>query len=205
VSIFRRHLSYRSPYPIRCEAHVFGRLNAVRRIIMTREEYGQAYERGFDLTVRFLLSRGAYPSDKATDAAQAAWTRGWEKLSQLRDPRLVLTWVSTIALNVYRRRLRREPLLLTLRDVKSKPGINTAAIDVSRILKSCRPPDRKLLEQQLSGVTVEEMSQQCGVTETAVRIRLLRARRAARRRAEGRMARNLVPRVTASPEAISAC
>ena len=65
--------------------------------MMTREEYGQAYQRGFDLTVRLLLSRGA-PRDRAREVAQAAWARGWERLSQLRNESLVVTWVNTIAL-----------------------------------------------------------------------------------------------------------
>jgi len=39
---------------------------------MTREQYGQAYQKGFNLTVRFLVSRGlAY--DAAQETAQAAW------------------------------------------------------------------------------------------------------------------------------------
>jgi DNA-directed RNA polymerase specialized sigma24 family protein len=164
---------------------------------MTREEYGQAYERGFDLTVRFLLSRGAYPNDRVAEAAQAAWSRGWEKLSQLRDPDLVVTWVNTIALNNFRKCLRRELLSEILPEATSQAGINTAAIDVGRILKNCRPSVRKLLEQQLSGVTVEEIARQHGITETAARIRLLRARRAARRRAEIRSTRALEPRVAA--------
>jgi DNA-directed RNA polymerase specialized sigma24 family protein len=167
----------------------FGLLRAIAEPVMTREEYGQAYERGFDLTVRFLLSRGVHPSDRAADAAQAAWTRGWEKLGQLRNPGLVITWINTIALNVYRRRIRREPFLQLLPDVKSKPGIDMAAIEVGRILENCRPTERRLLEQQLSGATVEEMALQHGVSETAVRIRLHRARRAARMRVETGSAR----------------
>ena len=161
-----------------------GPLHAVGRSAMTREEYGQAYERGFDLTVRFLLSRGAYPNDRAADIAQAAWTRGWEKRSQLRNSLLVVTWVNTIALNTFRRWLRREKVFQILSEMKGETEIDTAAIDVGRILKHCRPTDRKLLELQLRGVTFEEIARQHGVTEMTVRLRLLRARRAARRSVE---------------------
>ncbi len=69
---------------------------------MTREGYGQAYQKGFSLTVRFLLSRGVQ-RDAADEAAQAAWVKGWERLEQLRNESSVTTWVNTIALNVYRR------------------------------------------------------------------------------------------------------
>lgn len=167
---------------------------------MTREEYGKAYERGFDLTVRFLLSRGAHPSDRARDAAQAAWTKGWERLSQLRNDSLVVTWVNTIALNVYRSFLRREPVYQALPELSTKAGVNLAAIDVGRILKICRPSDRVLLEQQMKGVTAEEIARHQGVTETAVRIRFLRARRAARSRVELRAARNLEATQSTAPD-----
>lgn len=148
---------------------------------MTRDEYGQAYQRGFELTVRLLLSKGS-ERDRAREVAQAAWTRGWERLSQLRDDNLVGTWVNTIALNVYRSILRSEPAYQALPELRAKAGVNLAAIDVARILKICRPCDRLLLEQQMHGVTAEEIARKHGVSETAIRIRLLRARRAARLR-----------------------
>ena len=155
---------------------------------MTREGYGQAYQRGFELTVRFLLARGVH-RENAKEVAQAAWVRGWERLSQLRNESLVTTWVNTIALNVYRSLIRREPLERDLRELSSgTAGIDLAAIDVARILKFCRPCDRFLLEQSMNGVTTAELAQQQGVSETAIRIRLLRARRDARARLEKRAA-----------------
>src|SRR4051812_44604678 len=81
---------------------------------MTRSEYGSAYEHGFCPTVRFLVARGV-PPDMAEEIAQAAWTRGWERIAQLRDQDIVRTWVNTIALNMYRRNSyldsRKAPLL----------------------------------------------------------------------------------------------
>jgi DNA-directed RNA polymerase specialized sigma24 family protein len=151
---------------------------------MTQEEYGQAYQRGFDLTVRFLISRGVR-IDNASEVAQAAWVRGWERLGQLRDGKLVITWVNTIALNVYRGLLRKELLNQTLLDVPDKTvSVNLAAIDIARILTFCRPGDRLLLEQCMSGVSPAEMAKERGVSQTAIRIRLLRARRDARFRSE---------------------
>ncbi len=151
---------------------------------MNRESYGQAYQRGFDLTVRFLLSRGVQ-RDSAQEVAQTAWVRGWERLNQLRNEALVVTWVNTIALNVYRSLIRREPRKEVLPKLSDKTtAINIAAIDVARVLKFCRPCDRKLLVQSMYGVTTEEIARTQGVTETAIRIRLLRARREARSRVE---------------------
>ncbi len=146
---------------------------------MTTEEYGSAYQRGFNATVRFLVSRGlAY--DAALDTAQSAWTKGWERREQLRDPNLILTWTNSIALNIHRTFLRREPTMQTLPEMTIPPRITSAVIDAKRILNSCRPNDRVVLEgYYIEGYKVQEIAERHGWTETAVRIRLLRARRSA--------------------------
>jgi RNA polymerase sigma factor (sigma-70 family) len=149
---------------------------------MTREGYGEAYKKGFELTVRFLLSRGAW-RDHASEVAQAAWVRGWERLDQLRNEGLVLTWVNTIALNLHRGLLRREPLNQILPEVIDwTEGVNLAAIDVAQVFRLCRPQERDLLEQYMHGATTAEIAQRYGVSATAVRIRLLRTRRHLRAR-----------------------
>jgi DNA-directed RNA polymerase specialized sigma24 family protein len=102
---------------------------------------------------------------------------------------MVGTWVNTIALNAYRGILRRESNFDALPELSTKNGVDLAAIEVSRILGLCRPRDRALLEQQMRGHSNAEMAIMQGVTATAIRIRLLRARRAARMRLEGRGAR----------------
>jgi DNA-directed RNA polymerase specialized sigma24 family protein len=73
---------------------------------MTCEEYGNAYKKGYNLTVRFLVSRGL-TYDGAQETAQAAWVKGWERLAQLRDANMVLTWMNSIALNIHRSCVRR--------------------------------------------------------------------------------------------------
>jgi len=148
---------------------------------MTTEEYGNAYQRGFTATVRFLVSRGlAY--DTALDTAQSAWTKGWERRAQLRDPNLILTWTNSIALNIHRTYLRREPIMQALPEMTIPPRITSAVIDAKRILNACRPNDRAVLEgYYIEGYKVQEIAERHGWTETAVRIRLLRARRGAER------------------------
>lgn len=150
---------------------------------MTREGYGQAYQYGFDLTLRFLRSRGV-PSERASEVTQAAWAKGWERLEQLQNESMVVTWVNAIALNAYRRVARSEPVWQGLPDLRTRPAVNLAAIDMARILKVCGPGDRALLEQQMKGLTPREIARMRGVPESAIRIRLLRARRAARQRIE---------------------
>lgn len=120
------------------------------------------------------------------EVAQGAWVRGWECLHQLRDEATVVTWVNTIALNAYRRVMRREAPSQELPEIVSPTGIDMAAIDVNRILTYCRPSERVLFQQQMDGATTQEIARTQGVTETAIRIRLLRARRATRSRLEKR-------------------
>ena len=149
---------------------------------MTCEEYGNAYKKGYNLTVRFLVSRGL-SYDGAQETAQAAWAKGWERLSQLRDSNMVLTWMNSIALNIHRSCMRREPFLQTLPEISTPPKVNLAAIDVRRILKTCKQNDRMVLQRHyLEGYKVREIARAHGWTETAVRIRLLRARRAVGKR-----------------------
>lgn len=144
---------------------------------MTREEYGAAYQKGYNLTVRFLISRGL-SYDTAQETAQAAWTKGWERLGQLRDSKMVLTWMNSIALNIHRSYIRREPMHIALPELSTPPKVNLAGIDVRRILKTCKTNDREVLQRHyLEGYKVQEIAEAHGWTETAVRIRLLRARR----------------------------
>lgn len=144
---------------------------------MTNEEYGHAYQRGFTMTVRFLISRGL-SYDSAQETAQAAWAKGWERLGQLRDQNMVLTWMNSIALNIHRSFMRRQPQLQALPELSTSPKVNLAAIDLRRVLKVCKRNDRMVLQRHyLEGYRVQEIARQQGWTETAVRIRLLRARR----------------------------
>jgi len=154
----------------------------------TREEYGNAYIAGFDRTARFLVSRGV-PPGHAEELSQAAWVRGWERLHQLRGESEVSTWVNTIALNLFRNELRRERFAQPLVKSQSNFRMDIASIDVGRILSQCRPGERALLEHQLDGATVKEVARVFGVTGTAIRLRLLRTRRAVRSRLEQRAAK----------------
>jgi len=157
---------------------------------VTDHAYGEAYRAGFDRTVRFLLSRGA-ACDGAIEAAQAAWVRGWERLHQLRDEKMLLTWVNTIALNLYRGLWRKERMIVPLRERHSEFEIDLSPIDVHNVLQLCHRHERALLELQIQGITAEEIANQRGVSHTAIRIRLMRARRSARERIEKRRIQRL--------------
>jgi hypothetical protein len=116
---------------------------------MTQEGYAQAYQRGFEITVRLLRSRGASVND-AEDLAQAAWLCGWQKLDQLRDESIIGSWVNTIAINYHRRGCQYEARYQPLPELRGDIGIDLAPLDAAKILKVCRPGDRMLFEQQLA-------------------------------------------------------
>jgi RNA polymerase sigma factor (sigma-70 family) len=153
---------------------------------VTREQYGNAYEQGSARTVRFLVSRGV-PREHALDITQTAWLRGWERLYQLRNEKLLSTWINSIALNTYRRAVYRDRLFQRLNEsVQAETCINETAIDLSLIMSSCRPEERALLEAHLAGLTPEEIAAADGVSQVAIRVRLWRARRAARQEVKRR-------------------
>ena len=143
---------------------------------MTVEAYGKAYQHGFDRTIRLLVSRGAR-SECAQEAAQAAWAKGWERIHQLRNEAVVGTWVNTIALNCYRSVMRGENHELPLPEVAISSNVNLGSIDLQRFLDWCRPSDRQLFDAYLEGYPIEEIAHKQGISYTAARIRLLRARR----------------------------
>ncbi len=106
-------------------------------------------------------------------AAQAAWTRSWEKRDQLRQPNLVLTWTNSIALNIYRCMLRRESPSEPPPKLEAPTSLNLAAIDVERILDRCKPNDRAVIEDHyLDGYKAREIAQVQGCSETAIRKRV---------------------------------
>jgi RNA polymerase sigma factor (sigma-70 family) len=145
---------------------------------VTKEEFGTAYETGYNFTTRFLVSRGL-SGDVAEETAQAAWAKGWEKLDQLLNAKMLRTWVNAIALNLYRSSFRSEPVLQELTEVQAFSSTNLEVIDLQRVLKTCKKNDRIILQRHyFDGYRVREIAGAYRCSETAVRIRLLRARRA---------------------------
>ncbi len=157
--------------------------------MMTNYEYGEVYQKEFRKTARLIRSRGA-SLEQAEDIAQRAWLQGWRLLDQLREPRALLGWINTIALNFHRRsgvyEARYEPLLEG--EVRLGHDAELAPLDVAKVLAICNPGQRALFEHQLGGLTTREIATVQGVTETAIRVRLLRARRDVRGRLEAKAA-----------------
>ena len=146
---------------------------------MKRNEYSDAFLKGYSATRRFLLSRGA-ALDDAEEIAQAAWARGWEYREQLRDPSMVSFWVNSIARNLFRARFRTPPML----PIEGIDPFYTMSleeqIEVHRILDLCPKRDRALLEKSLEGYSAEEMARDEGISSTGIRVRMLRIRQGIR-------------------------
>jgi RNA polymerase sigma-70 factor (ECF subfamily) len=143
-------------------------------------EYAHAFENGYGATQRFLLSRGA-GVEEAEEIAQAAWARGWECRTQLRDPSLVGYWVNSIARNLYRARFRNAPST-PIEDADSAYSMSLERLEVRLLLDRCSQRDRELLQKSLEGYSAEEIAQTSGITPTGIRVRLLRIRQALRQR-----------------------
>jgi RNA polymerase sigma-70 factor (ECF subfamily) len=151
---------------------------------MTRREYGNAYASGLKGTRHLLLRHGAN-RDLACDLAQAAWEKGWERLGDLRNSEMVVSWVNSIAINLLRTLWRREVNNVPLEaehDVMIVPGVNNAALEVHYLLRSCRPSHQIVLkEYYLQGLGVAEIARSHGRDVGAIHSALSRARRAVRR------------------------
>lgn len=130
--------------------------------------------------MRFVGSRGVYPAI-AEETAQAAWTKGWQRRSQLRNPKKLLPWINTIALNLLRGRKRkesREQELVETPDLRSRQAAVSARVDAARVLRQCGATDRKLLGlHHMQGHTTAEAGRRCGLKPVAARVRLMRLRR----------------------------
>lgn len=157
---------------------------------MTRDEYGAAYEQDFERTVRFLKLHGASGS-WPEEIAQAAWVKGWERLSQLRSAGMVLMWVNSIARNIWRSVLRADPTVFGNRneefarmtdvvDAAARMTMTWETIEAHRVLDAVSESDRQLLVQRyLHGYSTLELAHESGKSRAAIDTAVLRARRRA--------------------------
>jgi RNA polymerase sigma-70 factor (ECF subfamily) len=96
---------------------------------------------------------------------------------------MVLSWVNTIALNLFRNWYRRREAPQLIPEISVLPQTSPQSIDVQRALSKCAPADREMLEKHyVAGYTSAELGQEMGCTPVAVRVRVLRARRRIRKK-----------------------
>ena len=150
------------------------------RPALTAEEFAEAFRRGYPMTLRFLLSRGA-ATDIAEEVTQAAWVKGWECLNQLQRPHMIGAWVNSIAKNMLKNRLRSDQKWEGLTESSKAAWPTLVSVDVKRVFTRCDSRDSRILHgYYIEGYTAEELARQVGLTPVTVRVRLLRLRRALR-------------------------
>lgn len=143
---------------------------------MTPAEFAAAYSKGWRRTVRFLMSKGVN-SDTAEEVAQDAWGKGWTRRASLLKPSAVGPWVNSIALNIFRGRIRRQPVDGDVPEQPVRPMATPESTDVVTVLKSCNPEERELLAATAEGYTSHDLARIKGCKPSTIRVRLLRLRR----------------------------
>jgi len=151
---------------------------------MTRDEFGIAYERNFHRTVRSLMARGLRFAE-AEELAQVAWTKGWEKLDQLRDARCVGAWILRIAVHaasdLIAKRMRARETPLQEEAIVGYEMNLMDQLDVRRAILKCARRYQVIVDQlYFEGYSERELAQRSGRSVTSIRGRAYRARRAVR-------------------------
>lgn len=144
--------------------------------VMTRNDFADAYRKGLTKTVRFLLSRGVN-RDTAEEVAQDAWGRGWLRRDSLRKQSAVIPWINTIALNIFRSRIRRQPVDDDVPEQPVRPMATPERADVRKILESCDPEELELLAATVEGYTSHDLARIKGCKPSTMRVRRMRLRR----------------------------
>ena len=147
-------------------------------------QYGQAFEKGFSLTVKVLKSKGA--GLDAEEIAQDAWVRGLERIEQLNDSSKLCAWVTSIAIKKLWDRKERTGRTIALSsdayEAKTLPVIDPRVFDLYRAIKLCPPRQRTVVEQvYLLGRTPDEVAALLRLSSDAVYHLLSRGRQTLRR------------------------
>ena len=121
--------------------------------------------------------------DVAEEATQSAWVVAWRRLGDLRNPTNLRLWLVSIAANEARRltrgKRRRSVREIAMLEPSTPPADAMAAdrIDLANALATIEPRDRELLGlRYLAGMDSAEIGRVVGMSATAVRSRLARAR-----------------------------
>jgi RNA polymerase sigma-70 factor (ECF subfamily) len=120
----------------------------------------------------------------AQEAAGAAWSIAWRKLSSVRDPAKLRPWLLAIAANeargLVRRRGRRTLLEIAVDPLPENtaapdandPAERIALIDLVNALSRLDPSDRAVVGLSAAGLSSSEIGQAIGLTPSGVRARL---------------------------------
>ena len=120
----------------------------------------------------------------AEEVAQGAWTRGWERQSQLQSDAALVPWINSIALNALRGFLRRQTRAPQFPEEGQESIVADERIslsdrcDLKRILDRCTRMEQELLWAYWGeGFTSKEIAAQLGIKPVSVRVRIGRLAR----------------------------
>jgi RNA polymerase sigma-70 factor (ECF subfamily) len=120
--------------------------------------------------------------EQTLDAVQSAWSIAWRKLSNVRDPGQVGSWLISIAANEARQQRRRDrratvvDISQALDRTDGADHVDSASvIDLERALHGISRDDRRLLALRfVAGFDSSEIAHLLGMSASGVRSRLQR-------------------------------
>jgi RNA polymerase sigma-70 factor (ECF subfamily) len=142
-----------------------------------------------------LFACGVRSEETARDLAQEVALRAWRRLATLSDPRSFTAWIRRIAANAARDHLRR---VAVRREEELEQALELAGDDDPHAAAERRAELRlmlaaldeedaevvELLMARAEGLSVEELARRTGMSEGALKMRLMRARKRLRDRLE---------------------
>jgi RNA polymerase sigma-70 factor (ECF subfamily) len=139
-----------------------------------------------------LVACGVRSDDTARDLAQEVALRAWRRLATLSDPRSFTAWIRRIAANAARDHLRRVAVRREeeLEQLASDDDPHAAAerrAELRLMLAALEDEDAEVVELLMAradGISVEALAARTGLSEGALKMRLMRARKRLRDRLE---------------------
>jgi len=142
-----------------------------------------------------LIACGVRSDETARDLAQEVALRAWRRLATLEDPRSFTAWVRRIAANAARDHLRRVAVRREeeLEQALELAGDDDPHADAERraelrlMLAALEDEDAEVVEllvARADGISVEALAVRSGLSEGALKMRLMRARKRLRERLE---------------------
>ena len=115
--------------------------------------------------------------DEAEELAQEAFCRVWEKLTTLRQPERLVSWLYRIAHNLAVSAARRPRLVALPAETPAQaPASVDANMEVHRAMALLSEPHRVIVSlRHFTGMSHEEIAQTLGIPAGTVRSRLSRA------------------------------
>jgi RNA polymerase sigma-70 factor (ECF subfamily) len=160
------------------------------------EAFRELLQRHRSAVTSTLFACGVRCQDTALDLAQDVALKAWQRLDSLADPRSFPAWIRRVAANAARDHLRRQAVrredeLEEAVQVESEDDPHLAAERVAElrqmlaVLEQEDPETVQYLLARADGVGVKALAEKAGLSEAALKMRLMRVRKRLRQRLDG--------------------